>query len=103
MKLNRRAFFSALLFPRPARVTPLGVEVLETFDRDGKSVAVLVHHAGEASRQNFATWLQKNPKFTARVRTSAGFETHSSVFRVRMCFGRALILLQIPVPTRRGE
>jgi hypothetical protein len=88
MKLNRRAFFSALLFPRPARITPLGVEVLETFDRDGKSVAVLVHHAGEASRQNFATWLQKNPKFTARVRTSAASK-HTRPFFASACASAA--------------
>ena len=103
MKLNRRAFFSALLFSRPTRVISLDVEVLETFDLDRKSVAILVHHADEASRQNFARWLQNNPKSTARVRTRAGFETHVSVFRVRMCFGRALILPQEPIATRRGE
>jgi len=103
MKISRRLFFPALLFPRPTRATSLEVEVLETFDLDGRSVAILAHHADEASRQNFATWLQDNPKFTARVRTLAGIETQASVFRVRMCFGRALILPRGPVQTGRGE
>jgi len=103
MKLHRRTFLSALLFARPARATWLEVEVLETFDLNGKSVAILAHHADEASRQNFTTWLQSNPKITLRVRTGTGIETQASVFRVRMCFGRALILPQQPVQTRRGE
>jgi hypothetical protein len=103
MKLSRRVFFSTLLLAKPARITSLKVEVLETFDLDGRSVAVLVHHADAASRQNFATWLQNNPKSTGRIRTGAGFETQASVFRVRMCFGRALILPREPVQTRRGE
>ena len=103
MKLSRRALFSALLFARPARVTTLEVEVLETFDLDGKSIAILSYHADEASRQKFATWLQANPNTTARVRTRAGFETQASIFRVRMCFGRALILPEEPVQIRQGQ
>jgi hypothetical protein len=103
MKISRRFFFSAMVFARPTRATSLAVEVLETFDLDGRSLAILAHHANPASRQSFATWLQNNPKSTARVRTSTGFETHASVFRVRMCFGRALILPQEAVQMRRGE
>ena len=103
MKLSRRVFFLRLLLTKPATVTLLKVEVLETFALDGKSVALLVHHADATSRQEFATWLQKNPKSTMRVRTRTGFETQASVFRVRMCFGRALIIPQEPVQTRRGE
>jgi hypothetical protein len=102
MNFNRRVFIS-LLVARPTSATPLDVEVLETFDFDGEAVAVLVHHADEASRQNFATWLQQNPKSSARIRTRSGFETKASVFRVRMCFGRALILPREPLQTRRGE
>jgi|SRR6185369_49726 hypothetical protein len=103
MKLSRRVFFSALLFAKPTRVTSLEVEILETFDLDGRSVAILAHHADVATRETFATWLQNHPTFTARIRTSAGFETQVSGFRVRMCFGRALIVPRQPVPTHRGE
>src|SRR5262249_4411786 len=101
--MNRRIFLSSLLFSKPATVTSLQVAVLETFDLNGKSIAMLVHHADAASRQDFATWLQNNPKSTTRVRTRTGFETRASVFRVRMCFGRALILPREPMQAHRGE
>jgi hypothetical protein len=103
MNVSRRVFFSALLIAGPRRATSIETEVLETFDVGGKAVAILVHHADAASRQNFATWLQSNPRATARIRTNSGFETQASVFRVRMCFGRALILPREPVQVRRGE
>jgi hypothetical protein len=103
MKLSRRVFFLRLLLTKPATVTLPKVAVLETFDLDGKSVALLVHHADATSRQEFATWLQNNPKSTIRVLTRTGFETQASVFRVRMCFGRALLLPKEPIQTHRGE
>src|SRR5262249_27931438 len=103
MKLCRRVFFFTLLFAKPAGTVSLKVEVLKTFDRDGKPVALLVHHADAASRKNFATWLKNNPTSPARIRTGDGFETQASVFRVRMCFGRALILPREPLRTRRGD
>jgi hypothetical protein len=103
MKLNRRIFFSALFFAKPRRPVSHEVEVLETFEFDGRSVAILAHHAGAASRQTFAAWLQDNPNTSARVRTGAGLESRAAVFRVRMCFGRALILPQQPMQIRRGE
>jgi len=101
--MNRRIFLSSLLFSKPATVTSLQVAVLETFDLNGKSFGMLVHHADNASRQDFATWLQNNPKSTTRIRTRTGFQTQAVVFRVRMCFGRALIIPQEPLQTRRGE
>jgi hypothetical protein len=103
MNVSRRAFFSALLFAGSRRTTSLETEVLETFDVGGRAVAILVHHANAASRQNFATWLRSNPTATARIQTNSGFETQASIFRVRMCFGRALILPKEPVQARRGE
>ena len=103
MKLSRRAFFSTLLFARPARVTSLRVEVLETFDLDGRSVAILAHHSDSKSREQFARWLQSNPKTTVHVQTNDGFVTPATVFRVRMCFGRGLILLSKPVQVRERD
>ena len=101
--MNRRIFLSSFLFAKPATITSLQVAVLETFDLDGKCLGILVHQANAASRQDFATWLQNNPASSVRVLTRAGFATQASVFRVRMCFGRALILPQEPMQTRRGE
>jgi len=101
--MNRRIFLSSLLFSKPATAKSLQVAVLETFDLNGKSFGMLVHHADATSRQDFATWLQNNPKSTTRIRTRTGFQTQAVVFRVRMCFGRALIIPQEPLQTRRGE
>jgi len=103
MTLSRRSFFSALLFARPTRAESLKVEVLETFDLDGRSVAILAHHSDPKSREQFAQWLQSNPKTTVQVRTNDGFVTPATVFRVRMCFGRGLILLSKPVQIRERD
>jgi hypothetical protein len=93
MKVSRRAFFSALLLTRPTQTKPLEVAVIETFEIDGHTLAVLAHHADELSRERFADWLRSHPKSTVRIRSNAGQETTATVFRVRMCFGRALLLL----------
>jgi hypothetical protein len=103
MKLNRRIFLSVLFFAKPMRLASLEVEVLETFDLDGRSVAILAHHSDAKSREQFAQWLQSNPKKTVQVRTNDGFVMPATVFRVRMCFGRALILLSKPVQVRERD
>ena len=103
MKLNRRTFLAALLLAKPRRIASLEVEVLETFGLDERSVAILVHHSDPKSREQFAKWLQSNPKTTVQVRTNDGFVTPASVFRVRMCFGRGLILLSKPIPVRERD
>ena len=102
MKLNRRIFLS-VLFAKPMRLSSLEVEVLETFDLGGRSVAILVHHSDSKSRDQFARWLQSNPKTTVQVQTNDGFVTPATVFRVRMCFGRGLILLSKPVQIRERD
>ena len=103
MKLNRRIFLSMLFYAKPMRPASLEVEVLETFDLDRRSVAILVHHSDSKSREQFARWLQSNPKTTVQVQTSDGFVTPATVFRVRMCFGRGLILLSKPVQIRERD
>jgi len=103
MKLNRRIFLSGLLFAGPRRVASLEVEVLETLGLDEKSVAIVVHHSDPKSREQFAKWLQSNPKTTVHVRTNNGFVTPASIFRVRMCFGRGLILFSQPIQVRERD
>ena len=103
MKLNRRIFLSALLFADPSRIASLEVEVLETFGLDGRSSAILVHHSDPKSREQFAKWLQGNPKTAVHVRTNSGFVMPASVFRVRMCFGRGLILFSKPIQVRERD
>ena len=102
MNINRRAFFS-LLLAQPAQATSLRVAVLETFDIGESSAAVLVHHAEVATRDVFAHWLQSHPKSAVRVRGKTGEEVAGTVFRVRMCFGRGLILLQRPIQVRERD
>jgi hypothetical protein len=96
MIFNRRVFFS-LLLARPVQAKPLQVAVLEKFEVDSRSCAVLVHHADAAERDAFAAWLQSHPQARVRVRATNGQEVPATVFRVRMCFGRGLIFLEEPV------
>jgi hypothetical protein len=99
---NRRVFF-ALLFRRRIEATSVSVRVLETFTRDQTTPAILVHHADEASRAGFARWLRANPKALIRVRDTWGNEASATIFRVRMCFGRGLILLDSHIRVREGD
>jgi hypothetical protein len=90
--MNRRIFVSMLLFrsrPQPASVQ---VAVIETFDLDGKTAALLVHHVDQSARESFAMWLRRRTRTTVRIRTETGAEMTASIFRVRLCFGRALII-----------
>jgi hypothetical protein len=102
MSINRRQLLYLLLV-RPPQSTSLQVSVLEVFAIDDKTRAVLVNHAGESSRNRFAQWLQTNPKARLRIRRTTGEETDATIFRVRMCFGRGLILLNQPIAIREAE
>ena len=97
MNVNRRAFFSAFLLARPTQTTSIRVVVLETFGFGRTTRAILVHHAEPETRDRFAQCLQEHPKYTIRVRNKSGQEVPGTIFRVRMCFGRGLILLEKPI------
>jgi len=103
MKISRRVFFAAILFTRPAQTKSLEVAVLETFEMNGRTIAVLAHHADPSSRTLFASWLRSHQHSAVKIRSSAGLETTASVFRVRMCFGRALIVLHEPIQIREQD
>jgi len=102
MNISRRVFFSSLLLARTQK-PPLRVAVLEAFDMGPGTTAVLVRHAEPATRELFAQWLQTNPRSSIRIRDHAGSEFPGSIFRVRMCFGRGLIILQKPAPIRERD
>jgi hypothetical protein len=93
MKMNRRRFLSILL-ARPSQTQSVRIAVLETFKVDDACVALLVHHAEPETRDVFANWLQAHPSAAIHVRRQDGPEFPATIFRVRMCFGRGLILLQ---------
>jgi len=102
MNISRRMFFSLLLV-RPSQSVTLRVAVLETFAMNEKASAVLVNHADPAERDRLARWLQAHPRSAVHIRNKAGQETEATVFRVRMCFGRGLILPDKPIAVREGE
>jgi hypothetical protein len=102
VKINRRAFFSFLIV-RPKQAVSLRVSVLETFALGENASALLVNHAEPAERDQFARWLQTHPRSAVRIRNNAGQETTASIFRVRMCFGRGLILPNQPITIREGD
>ena len=102
MSFSRRTFFSLLLGPI-IQVEPVPVSVMEVFDIGKKSLAVLVHQDDPAGRDSFAAWLQSNPRSTVRVRTFDGEESSGKLFRVRLCFGRGLILLDKSLNVREQE
>ena len=102
MNINRRRFLSILLV-HPSQTQSIRIAVLETFKIDDSCVALLVHHAEPETRDVFAKWLQAHPKATIRVRRQGGQEVMATIFRVRMCFGRGLILLQSALPVRERE
>ena len=102
MNISRRLFFSLLLVPT-RQTGSLRVSVLETFAMNEKVSAVLVNHASPAERDQFAQWLQTHPRSVVQIRNKAGEQTAAAIFRVRMCFGRGLLLLNQPIIVREGD
>ena len=92
-----------MLVARPPQAPPLQVAVLEKFDIDSRTTAVLVHHADSATRDAFAAWLQRYPKSAVRLRLPDGTDVSATIFRVRMCFGRGLIFFEKVVQIREGD
>src|SRR6266850_3462230 len=102
MNMNRRRFIS-ILVARLSQTQSIRVAVLETFKIDDSCLALLVHHAEPETRDVFAKWLQAHPSATIRIRRQGGQEVTATIFRVRMCFGRGLILLQSGLPVSERE
>jgi hypothetical protein len=102
MNISRRQLL-CLLLVRPPQSASLQVSVLETFVIENKTRAILVNHGSPSSRDQFARWLQANPKAKLRLRRTTEEETDATIFRVRMCFGRGLILLSQSITIREGE
>ena len=103
MNMSRRVFFASLLPGRRTQATSFNVVVLEAFGLDEQTCAVLVHHAEPAARDQFARWLQTHSKSAVRIGLNDGTEVPATMFRVRMCFGRGLILFQRQVQVRERE
>jgi hypothetical protein len=102
MGITRRKFLSFLI-ARRLELLPPHLLVMETFCTNGSCVAALVHHSDTAARDLFARWLRSQVNNVVRVRTAGGQEVSARVFRVRMCFGRGLVIFDKPVQIHEGE
>jgi hypothetical protein len=102
MNISRRVFLSFLLVP-PRQTTSISAAVLEVFNDGNAGIAALVHHENPSMRNRFAGWLQAHPKSVVLVRNAAGEKVPGRMFRVRMCFGRGLIVLEKPMRIRERD
>src|SRR5881296_1717960 len=96
--MNRREFF--LTWIVQSQSTSIEVEVIEVFPAsDGPSV-FLVHHASEAVRTVFGEWLRGHDGARITCRLRNGTAVDGRIFRLKMCFGRGLILTRAAIAIR---
>jgi len=101
MKMNRRSFLTFFLKTH-AGSSAVSVSVLEVFGSE-YPLALLVHHADERNRTEFAQWLRAQPEKAIRIVSINGQGVRGTMFRVRMCFGRGLILLETSLRVEEGD
>jgi hypothetical protein len=103
--MKRREFMmgGALAPSLPALQNLVEVEVMEVFSSSSGPSALLVHHADEATRENFANWLRQNSGKQIVCTLQPRAETAGRIFRVSLCFGRGLILLNAPAAGLRAK
>jgi hypothetical protein len=99
--MNRREFLFTWIVPQSKAA--LSLEVMELFSSPEGLTALLVHHANEAARIAFSEWLRANDGKAVLCRNSAGAAIDGRVFRVRMCFGRGLILTRSQLSIREKD
>ena len=102
MTISRRLFISFLLAPT-IQAEEVRASVLEIFEIDGAVKAILVNQARPDQRDVFAGWLRSHAQSRIRIQTTNGDEYPASIFRVRMCFGRGLIILDQPIKVRERD
>ena len=87
----------------PVRAGSIEVEVMEVFATSNGPSAVLIHHANEAMRHTFSEWLHSNNGTPVICRSRNGVRIDGRLFRMKMCFGRGLIITNLPVTIRPRE
>jgi len=102
MTITRRLFLFGWLV-QARRPAPLQVEVMEVFLVKDGPCALLVHHADEASRNDFGRWLRANTGSRITCRQVDGKRMECTIFRVSLCFGRGLIVARTPNMVRPKE
>ena len=99
--MHRREFLLAWIFQN--RSASVEVEVMEVFSTSDGPSAFLVHHASEAARNAFGEWLRANDGTRIACRLRNGTIVDGQIFRVRICFGRGLIVTRAPVAIRQKD
>jgi hypothetical protein len=92
MNFSRREFL--VMWMRPQKLAPvMTVEVLEVFQSRTGPCALLVHQSAPELRQDFSAWLHRFDGAQIELRTPDGAGAAGRIFRVKMCFGRGLVLM----------
>jgi hypothetical protein len=99
--MKRREFLFTWIIPQ--RKSALSLEVMEVFSSPDGPSALLVHHANEATRNAFSEWLRANDGKPVLCRNGAGAAIDGRIFRLRLCFGRGLILTRSTLSIREKE
>jgi hypothetical protein len=99
--MNRREFFLTWIFQ--GRSAPLEAKVMEAFTSSDGPSAFLVHHASESARNAFGEWLRTHDGVRITCRSGTGTAFDGRIFRLRLCFGRGLILTRAPVALRAED
>src|SRR5262245_2242648 len=99
--MNRREFLITWIV-RQSKAA-LSIEVMEVFSSPDGPSALLVHHANESTRNAFSAWLRARDGAAIIFRTAAGTAIDGRVFRVRMCFGRGLIVTRSKLSIREKD
>jgi hypothetical protein len=86
-----------------SRSSSAEVEVIEVFSASDGPSALLVHHASEGSRSTFGEWLRAHDGAGITCRLRDGTMVAGRIFRMKMCFGRGLILTLAPVTARAKD
>jgi hypothetical protein len=64
---------------------------------------LLVHQSGPDSREAFSAWLHSSDGQLVRLRTPEGAAYTGRIFRVKMCFGRGLLLVSAVLNIRTKD
>lgn len=101
ISISRREFL--LWWTLQSRSNSVEVSVLEVFGGSDGPAAFLVHHANEAARNAFGEWLRAHDGALIHCRLPDGTTADGHIFRVKMCFGRGLILTAAPIALRARD
>lgn len=101
MRISRRQFL--LGWTVPQRSGSVEVEVMEVFVGPDAPSAFLIHHANEPARNTFGDWLRAHDGANIVCHLPDGTAADGHIFRVKMCFGRGLVLTRAPIAIRAKD